>query len=159
MDERYLGPVKAAQLETDLGPIYLTPTGKSTVRVHAPHLTADGMPLQASAFLVSSDHGFIFSPQWDSKAGTLSTAPNALQARLVDGRMADPIILGKLAQVLAPTVSKFAAQNEALFLEAERRNIHNDLAGLEGQLEDCRSKLEKKERELAAVDDALNRLR
>jgi hypothetical protein len=96
--------------------------------------------------------------QLDSN-GMASRAPDALQARLVDGRMADIVILGKLAQVIVPTVRKFAEQNWALLLEAERRALHNQLAGLESHITHEQSKLEKKERELAAVDDALNRLR
>jgi hypothetical protein len=157
---QYLGPVKAARVETELGPIYLTPNGTRGVHVNAPHLTVDGAPLQAFAFLNSNGQSYDFSlvQQCDSK-GIWSTAPESLQARLVDGRVADIVVLGKLAQVIVPAVRKFAEQNWALFLEAERRSINNDLVGLEGQLEDCRTKLEKKERELAAVDDALNRLR
>ena len=40
-----------------------------------------------------------------------------------------------------PAVRKFAEQSWALFLEAERRYIPNELAKLEGQLEHDRSKL------------------
>jgi hypothetical protein len=41
---QYLGPVKAAQVQTELGPIYLTPDGTRGVHVNAPHLTVDGIP-------------------------------------------------------------------------------------------------------------------
>jgi hypothetical protein len=156
---QYLGPVKAAQVETELGPIYLTPNGTRGVHVNAPHLTVDSVPLQASAFLNSNGQSsaFNFVQQCDSN-GIWSTAPESLQARLVDGRMADIVVLGKLAQVIVPAVRKFAQQNWALFLEAERRNVHNALTGLEAHIEHELSKLAEKERELAAVDDALNRL-
>jgi hypothetical protein len=50
----HLGPVKPAQVQTELGPIYLTPSGTRGVHVNAPHLTVDSMSLQASAFLVSN---------------------------------------------------------------------------------------------------------
>jgi hypothetical protein len=145
---QYLGPGKTAEVQTELGPIFLTPKGTRAVQVNAPHLTVDGVPLQVSAFLNSNGQSYEFSfvQQCDSN-GIWSTAPESLQARLVDGRMADIIVLGKLAQVIVPAVRKFAEQNWALFLEAERRNIHNDLAGLEAHIEHERSKLEQKERE------------
>jgi hypothetical protein len=159
----YLGPVKTAEVQTELGAIYLTPNGLNGMHVNAPHLTVDGVPLQASAFLVSNGQGppyhFDLLKHYDTRTEIWSTADNALQARLVDGRVADIVVLGKLAQVIVPAVRKFADKNPAVLLEAKRREIHNELAGLEGQIEHDRSKLEKKERELAAVDDALNRLR
>jgi hypothetical protein len=65
----------------------------------------------------------------------------------------------KLEQVIAPAVYKFAEQNQAPFLEAERRFIHNELAGLEAHTEHERSKIAEKERKLAAVNEALGRLR
>ena len=65
--------------------------------------------------------------------------------------MADIVVLGKLAQVIVPAVRKFAQQNWALFLEAERRNVHNALTGLEAHIEHEQSKLAEKERELGAV--------
>jgi hypothetical protein len=100
---------------------------------------------------VSNGQSFEFSllQQCDSRTGILSTADNALQGRLVNGSVAD-IVLGKLAQVIVPAVvRKFGEQNWALLLEAERRNIQNGLAKIEGQLEHDRSKREEKERELA----------
>ena len=45
----FLGPVNAAQLQTELGLIYVLPSGRMGIQVHAPHLTVDGVPLQASA--------------------------------------------------------------------------------------------------------------
>jgi hypothetical protein len=44
-----LGPVNAAQVPTELGTIYVVPGGRMGIEVHAPHLTVDGVPLQASA--------------------------------------------------------------------------------------------------------------
>jgi len=43
------GPVNAAQVQTELGLIYVLPVGTKGAQVHAPHLTVDGVPLQASA--------------------------------------------------------------------------------------------------------------
>jgi hypothetical protein len=57
----FLGPVQAAQVQTELGAIYLTPGGKAGVQVKAPHLTVDGMPLQAEAVLVSDGQSFNFN--------------------------------------------------------------------------------------------------
>jgi hypothetical protein len=119
-----LVPLNAVRVETELGAIYLTPTGTRGVRVNAPHLTLDGVSLQASAFLVSDGQGsdFNFVQVLDTRTGLSSTPPHSLQARLVNGRAADIVVLGKLAQVIVPAVRKFAEQNWSLFLEAEGRN-------------------------------------
>jgi len=69
------------------------------------------------------------------------------------------VILGKLAQVIVPAVRKLSEENRALFLEAERRSIHNELASLEHEIEDERSKLEEKERALGNVTEELKRFR
>jgi len=44
-------------------------------------------------------------------------------------------------------------------MDAERRNINNELGNPEYQLKHDRSKLEEKERELASMNDALTGLR
>ena len=67
--------------------------------------------------------------------------------------------LGKIAQVIVPAVRKFAEDNQGLLLEAERRGLHNELASLEGEIENKRIKVEEKERELAVVTEALRGLR
>ena len=157
----FLGPVNAAQVQTELGSTYLAPGGKGGVQMNAPHLTVDGMPLQASAVLVSDGQSFNFNlvHGYDTRTELWSTPDYALNARLVDGRAADVVVLGKIAQVIVPAVRKFAEQNQALFLEAERRKIHNEVASLERQIEHQHSKLEEKERELASVTEALKRFR
>jgi Skp family chaperone for outer membrane proteins len=58
-----------------------------------------------------------------------------------------------------PAVKKCAEQNQALFLEAERRAMHNEVAGLEHELDNKRAKLEEKERALASVTEELKRYR
>ena len=58
-----------------------------------------------------------------------------------------------------PAVCKFAEQNQALFLEAERRAMNNEVANLEHELENKRAKLEERERELAEVTEAVKRFR
>src|SRR5271166_6658444 len=96
----FLSPVEPIKVESELGAIYVQPGGIKGVAVNAPHLTVGGVPLQASAFLVSSDGldwGLI--QLYDSAAGRFSTAPDAIRATLVDGRAADMIVLGKIAQV------------------------------------------------------------
>jgi len=131
------------------------------VQVNAPHLSVDGMPLQASAFLVSDGRSFDFNFPlgYDVRTERWSTPESALNARRVDGRMADPIILGKIPQAIVPAVRKFAEQNQALFWEAERRKLHNEVAGLEREVEHNRGKLQEKERELAGVTGQLKGLR
>ena len=113
---QHLGPVKPAEVQTELGPIYLTPNGTMSVQVNTRHLTVDGMPLLASAFLNSSGQSYDFSlvQQYDSRTGICSTSPESLQARLVSGSVADIVILGRLAQVIVPAVRKFAERNWAL---------------------------------------------
>jgi len=48
-------------------------------------------------------------------------------------------------------------QNQALFLEAERRAMHSEVASLEREIDNKRVKLEERQRELAAVTEALSR--
>jgi hypothetical protein len=119
-----LVPLNAVLVETELGAIYLTPRGTRGIRVNAPHLTMNGVPLQPSAFLVSGGQGsdFNFIQILDTRTGISSTPPHSLQARLVNGHAADIVVFGKLAQVIVPAVRKLAEQNWSLFLEAEGRN-------------------------------------
>jgi hypothetical protein len=133
--------------------------GEWGTQVHAPHLTVDGLPLQASADLSSNGEPSRFDlvQTWDSKEGRFFTGQNALRARLIDRRNADLVTLGKIAQVIVPAVRKFAQENQGLLLEAERRGIHNELATLEREIENKRAKLEERQRELAAVTEALSR--
>lgn len=154
-----LPPVTAVQVQTELGLIYLTPLSRAGANVNGPHLTVDGMPLHAHAALVSDGRTFNFDlvQMYDSRTGRSSTAEHALHARLVDGRSADIVTLGKIA--IVPAVRKFAEQNQALFLEGERRAMNNEVANLERELENKRAKLEERERELAEVTEALKRLR
>jgi hypothetical protein len=157
----FLGPVNAAQVQTELGLIYVVPGGTKGAQVHAPHLTVDGVPLQASAYLTSDGEPSKFNliQTWDVKDQRFYTGQNALSARLVDGRNADLVVLGKLAQVIVLAVRKLAEENRALFLEAERRSIHNELASLERGIEHNRAKLAEKERELAGVTGQLKGVR
>jgi hypothetical protein len=157
----FLGPVNAVQVQTELGLIYVLPVGTKGAQVHAPHLTVDGTPLQASGFLNSDGQPSKFDllQTWDVKEQRFYTGQNALSARLVDGRDAGLVILGKLAQVIVPAVRKLAEENRGLFLEAERRSIHNELASLEHEIEDKRSKLEERERALTDVTEELKRFR
>ena len=155
----FLGPVNAAQIQTALGTIYVVPAGRMGTQVHAPHLTVDGVPLQASADFSSNAEPSTFDlvQTWDPKEGRFFTGHNALRARLVDGRDADLVTLGKIAQVIVPAVRKFAQENQGLLLEAERRGLNNELATLEREIENKRAKLEERQRELAAVTEALSR--
>src|SRR5215813_10177921 len=138
----FLDPVNAAQIQTALCPIYVVPAGRIGIQVHAPHLTVDGIPLQASADLSSNGEPSRFDlvQTWDLKEGRFFTDHNALRARLVDGRDADLVTLGKIAQVIVPAVRKFAQENQGVLLEAERRGIHNELATLQREIQDKRAK-------------------
>src|SRR5215469_887010 len=82
------------------------------IQVHAPHLTVDGVPFQASADFSSNGEPSRFDlvQTWDSKEGRFFTGHNALHVRLVDGRDADLVTLGKIAQVIVPAVRKFASE-------------------------------------------------
>jgi hypothetical protein len=112
----FLGPVNAAQVQTELGLIYVLPSGRMGIQVHAPPLTVDGVPLEASADLSSNGEPLRFDlvRTWDSKEGRFFTGQSALRARLVDGRDADLVTLGKIAQVIVPAVRKFAEENQGL---------------------------------------------
>src|SRR5262252_7838160 len=152
MEERDERLSRSSQCRPDsdrIGPIYVLPSGRMGIEVHAPHLTVDGVPLQASAYLSSNGEPsrFDFVQTWDSKEGRFFTGQNALRARLVDGRDADLVTLGKIAQVIVPAVRKFAQENQGLLLEAERRGIHNELATLEREIENKRATLEERQRE------------
>jgi hypothetical protein len=95
------------------------------IQIHAPHLTVDGVPLQACADLSSNGEPSRFDlvQTCDSKEGRFFTEQNALRARLVDGRDADLVTLGKIAQFIVPAVRKFAEESQGLLLEAERRGF------------------------------------
>ena len=86
------------------------------IQVHAPHLTVDGVPLEASADLSSNGEPSRFDlvQTWDSKEGRFFTGQSALRARLLDGRDADLVTLGKIAQVIVPAVRKFAGENQGV---------------------------------------------
>ncbi len=152
-----LNPPDPVKLETELGAIYVAPISGQSLRVHAPHLTVDGLPLQFSAQLTAGPdlltwdflHGF------DVRTQRSGIATETITARLVDGRDADLVTLGKIAQVVIPAVRKLAATNQALFLEAERRNLNNEIWQLEQEVERKRGRIEEKEKELAKIAERL----
>ena len=147
-------PLKPVKIETELGSIFVHLNGWG-VTVHAPHLTVDGMPLQASATLVSSNRlNWDLVRTWDPNTSQL-TAGHGIQAKLVDGRDADIIVLGKVAQVIVPAVGRLAETNPGIFLEAERRRIMAEIRGFEHQIENIREKIKIKEAELAAIEAKL----
>lgn len=75
----------------------MQPNGIGGVTVNAPHLTVEGVPLQASAFLVSGDGvSWNFIQCYDPSTRQFSMDPSALRATLVDGRDADIVLLGKV---------------------------------------------------------------
>src|SRR5579862_7369700 len=148
-----MNPVRPVKVDTELGPIYVIPNGCRGANVKAPHLTVDGVPLQAAAFLVSGDGvTWDFVQQWTSNSKHLSTAPDALRAITVDGKEADIVMLGKLGSVIRPVVESLAQNNSEIFLEAERRRVNNEIFELELEMQNKREKLQHKEQELADLE-------
>jgi hypothetical protein len=148
-----IGQMDPVKIDTELGSILVAPKGLRGVSVNAPHLTVDGVPLQASAFLVSNNGlKWSFLQQFDSSTEILSLAPHALQARLVDGRSADVIILGKIGAAIQPAIERLAEANPGIFFEAERRALNNEILALEREIAKQREKLAKKDQELAAIE-------
>lgn len=52
---------------------------------------------------------------------------------------------------MIPAVRKLAGTNQGLFLEAERRNLNNEICHLEHDIEKTRAKIEEKEKELSKI--------
>ena len=149
----FLSAIEPIKVETELGAIYVHPNGTGGAMVNAPHLTVDGVPLQASAFLVSGDGvSWDLMQHYDSATNRFSMDPSAIRATLVDGREADIIVLGKVAQVVVPAVRKLAQTNPAIFLEAERRAVINEIAALERGIEGSQAKIKDKEAKLAQIE-------
>jgi hypothetical protein len=96
-----------------------------SVQVNAPHLTVDGVPLTAWASLTGNPEVRRYDPitTYDTRNGTWSIDSQGFGARLVDGRNADLVMLGKTAEVVIPAVNQLAQSQWGLFLEAERRNL------------------------------------
>jgi hypothetical protein len=152
-----LNPLDPVKLETELGAVYVAPIGNQALRVHAPHLTVDGVPLQFSAHLTAGPDllNWDFIHMFDSRTEQSGIAPHAISARLVDGRDADLVTLGRIAQVLLPAVRKLATTNQALFLEAQRRQLNNEIRALEEEVERDRLKIEEKVRAIAKITERL----
>jgi hypothetical protein len=64
-------------------------------------------------------------------------------------------VLGKIAQAIVPAVRKLAETNPGIFLEAKRRRIRLEIAGLEHHIETTREKIQNKEKELAEIEAKL----
>jgi hypothetical protein len=98
----YLGPVQPAQVQTELGVIYLRPGGKAGVQVNAPHLTVDGVRLQPEAVLVSDGLSFKFDllQGYDLRTQRFSTSDYALHATRRTAAMPTSSSLGRIAQVI-----------------------------------------------------------
>ena len=141
-----LSPIEPVSVDTPLGCINASPMSAETVRVDAPYLTVNGVPLKASAFLTGSPKTRQFNLLAEYRDGRFFTSPEALMAILVDGRTADVVVLGKIAEVVIPAVNQFAQDKWELFLEAERRDLNNDIARLEQELEKQRGRIGRKSR-------------
>src|SRR5260370_13775290 len=153
-----LNPVDPVAVDTPLGRINVRPMSAGTVQVDAPHLTVNGVPLKASAFLNGSPKTRQFDLVKEIRDWLGFTAPQALIATLVDGRTADVVVLGKIAEVVIPAVNKLAQERWALFLEAERRDLNNSILGFEQQIESLRGRIEAKEQDLKTVERELHKL-
>lgn len=149
----FLSAVEPIKIETELGAIYVQPNGSGGATVNAPHLNVNGAPLQASAFLVSGDGiSWDFIQRYDSATGRFSMDPSAIRATLIDGRDADIVLLGKVAQVVVPAVRKLAQTNLGIFIEAERRAVINEIAALERGIEGSQAKIKEKEAKLTQIE-------
>jgi hypothetical protein len=96
----FLNAVDPVKLETEIGAIHVTPNSGRTATIHGSHLTVNGVSLQVSALLTSSDRlNWDFVHQIDTTTGRFTISGNALTA-LVDGREADIITLGKIAEAI-----------------------------------------------------------
>jgi hypothetical protein len=84
--------------------------------------------------------------------GRFFTSPDGVSARLVDGRDADIVVLGKIAEAIVPTVNKLASERWELFLEAERRSLNNEIRGFEEKRDHLQRRIDEKEREYLAVE-------
>jgi len=149
----FLSPVEPIKVDTELGAIYVQPNGSGCATVNAPHLNVNGTPLQASAFLVSGDRvSWDFIQRYDSATGRVSMDPSAIRATLIDGRDADIVLLGRVAQIVVPAVRKLAQTNSGIFIEAERRAVINEIAALERGIEGTQAKIKDKEAKLAQIE-------
>lgn len=155
----FMNTVEPVEIESSIGKLYITPMSRKSVQVNAPNLSAGGTPLRADAFLVRGDKGnFALISTFDLDSQRFVTASTAIQATLVDGRSADVIVLGKIAEVMFPDVNQLAASNPAIFLEAEKRSVNNDMARLEREIAKNQEKLRALEIELTTVEQDLNTL-
>jgi hypothetical protein len=93
--------------------------------------------------------------QWDPKNQRFSMSPDALVATLVDGRDADLVTMGKIAEAIIPAVNKLAQVNQGLFLESSRRELNNEIATMEREVEEKRGKIQEKERQLSVIESKL----
>jgi hypothetical protein len=93
--------------------------------------------------------------QWDPKTQRFSTSPDALVATLVDGRDADLVTLGNLAEAIIPAVNKLAQVNQGLFLESSRRELNNEIVAMEREVEAKRAKIQEKEQQLSVIESKL----
>src|SRR6266851_1907278 len=131
----FMSPVEPVRVDTVLGQIQVAPLGAHTVRVNCPSLTVNGVPLRASALLASGDlWSWDLVQQWDPKTQRFSMSPDALVATLVDGRDADLVTQGKIAEAIIPAVNKLAQVNQGLFLESSRRELNNEIATMEREV-------------------------
>jgi Skp family chaperone for outer membrane proteins len=74
--------------------------------------------------------------QWDPKTQRFSTSPDALVATLVDGRDADLVTLGNLAEAIIPAVNK-------------------EIVAMEREVEAKRAKIQEKEQQLSVIESKL----
>lgn len=96
-----LNSLDRVKLETELGAIYVAPMGGQSLRMPAPHLTVDGAPLQFSTNLTAGPdlQSWDFMHIIDVRTQRSGIATQLITTRLVAGRDADLVTLGKIAQL------------------------------------------------------------
>lgn len=153
MNEHSDGP-KSIEISTEIGTIFVNPTCLKAANLIGPNLNIDGTPVHVTAFFVSSDGiNFDLIRQFDNEDRFISET--AIRARLIDGRDASLIILGKITQILVPAVSRAAHLHRAVFLEAERRHLENEISALNNDPQRLQTKLSEKRTQLEAIKNQL----
>jgi hypothetical protein len=65
------------------------------------------------------------------------------------------VLLGKITQILIPAVRRTAHLHRAIFLEAERRQLENEISVLNANMQKLQAKLSEKRNELEAIRNQL----
>ena len=149
---QHLGVSSSARVMT----IYIVPNRLKGAGVNAPHFSVIISVRYKRRFFYFSTDGSDWSmlKQWNPKIARFSVDEEAIQARLVDGRAADLVILGKTAEDAVSAIRELAQTNRDL--EAERRSISNRIRTVELGIERSQREIEERERQIAEIESLPN---